>query len=106
VNFTEGAITRKAPEASEIKPLKEPSVFPNPITTKTTIQFTAVETGQSVVELYNSAGVRAQVLYSGAMLAGQLYTINVGEMQLQKGFYIYSIRNGKYRYSGKIIKLD
>jgi hypothetical protein len=99
-------ITRKAPVATEIKPLKAPIVYPNPFTTKSNIQFTAAETGSTVVELYNIIGVKIQTLFSGNVIQGQTYNVAVADARLSKGIYVYMIRNVKQKLTGKIIKIE
>jgi len=99
-------ITRKALGATEIKKLKAPIVYPNPFTTKTNIQFTAAENGRAVVELYNITGAKMSTLFSGNVIQGQLYNVAAGDARLPKGIYIYTISNGKQKYTGRIIKLE
>ena len=92
--------------AAEAKPLKKPVVYPNPFATKSNIQFTATESGNAVVELYNVAGVKIRTLFSATVIQGQIYNVAAGDAQLPKGVYIYMIRNGKQRHTGRIIKLE
>jgi hypothetical protein len=99
-------IVSKSPAISESKQLKEPIVFPNPFTTKTNIQFTAIESGNAVVELYNITGAKIHTLFSGVVDEGQVYNVTVGDAQLSKGIYVYIIRNGKQKQTGRIIKLE
>jgi hypothetical protein len=102
-----GAGARKSPDATrETKPLKEPIVYPNPFTTKSNIQFTAAETGSAVVELYNITGVKIRTLFSGNVVQGQVYNVAAGDTKLPNGIYVYIIRNGKQRQTGKIMKLE
>jgi hypothetical protein len=98
--------TRKSPEVAETKPLKAPIVYPNPFTTKSNIQFTATESGNAVVELYNVTGVKIRTLFSANVIQGQTYNVAAGDAQLPKGVYVYMIRNGKQKHTGRIIKLE
>ena len=98
--------TRKSPDATEIQPLKQPIVYPNPFTAKSNIQFTATESGSAIVELYNVTGTRIRTLFSGNVTQGQTYNVAAGDAQLPKGVYVYMIRNGKQRHTGRIIKLE
>lgn len=97
---------RKSPDAAQAKPLKEPIVYPNPFTTKSNIQFTAAETGSAVVELYNITGVKIRTLFSANVIQGQTYNVAAGDAKLPKGVYVYMIRNGKQKHTGRIIKLE
>lgn len=100
-------IAKKSPDAIvESKSLKEPIVFPNPFTTKTTIQFTAIESGNAVAGLYNITGLKIRTLFSGNVVQGLTYNVAVGDAQLPKGIYVYMISNGKQKHTGRIIKLE
>jgi len=98
--------TRKSPEVAETKPLKAPIVYPNPFTTKSNIQFTAAETGSAVVELYNITGTKIRTLYSANVIQGQTYNVTTGDAQLPKGVYVYMIKTGKQKLTGRIMKLE
>jgi hypothetical protein len=98
------ALKSYVPEETKI--LKEPSIYPNPFTTKVNIQFMAAETGIAVVELYTILGEKIQTSFSRNVVQGHVYKVVTGEIQLPKGVYVYLIRNGKYKYTGRLIKLD
>ena len=98
--------TRKSPDLTGAKPVKEPIVYPNPFTAKTNIQFTAAESGSTVVELFNVTGVKIRTLFSANVIQGQTYNVVAGDARLPKGVYVYIIRNGKQRQTGRIIKLE
>jgi hypothetical protein len=98
--------SRKLPDTKEMKPLKDPIVYPNPFTTKTNIQFIATESGNAVVELYNMSGAKIRTLFSGNVIQGQVYNVIAGDAQLPKGIYVYMISNGKQKHTGRILKLE
>jgi hypothetical protein len=98
--------SRRAPSTTETKPFKEPIVYPNPFTTKANIQFTASESGNAVVELYNISGAKVRTLFSGHVVGGQVYTVTTGDALLPKGIYVYKIGNGKQQQRGRIIKME
>jgi type IX secretion system substrate protein len=85
---------------------KKPVVYPNPFTTTATMQFTAVETGNAQVDLYNVLGVKVRNIFSGKVEKGQVYNATAEGSLLSKGIYIYRIQNGNYNYAGKLIKVD
>jgi hypothetical protein len=85
---------------------KQPVAYPNPFTTITTMQFTAAETGDAVVDLYNIVGVKVRNIFSGKVEQGQVYTVTAGGSLIAKGVYIYRIRNGKYAFAGKLLKVE
>lgn len=99
------ANSRKLPAANEIKTLKH-TVFPNPFTTNTSIQFTAAETGNAVVELYNISGIKVSTLFSGNVVRGQVYNADTRNARLRKGNYVYVISNGIQKLTGRIMKLE
>jgi hypothetical protein len=97
---------RKSTGVTETEPLKKPIVFPNPFKTKTSILFTAAESGNAVVELYNISGAKLRTLFSGNVVQGQIYNVVAGDAQLPEGIYVYMINNGKQKRTGRIIKLE
>ena len=92
--------------AAEVKQLKEPIIYPNPFTTKANIHFTASESGSAVIELYNIAGTKIRTLFSGNVVRGEVYNTSFGDALLPGGVYVYTISNGKQKYTGRIIKLE
>ena len=96
----------RSPAVAEVKPLKEPIIYPNPFTTKTNIQFTASENGRAVVELYNIAGTKIRTLFSANVIQGEVYNASFGDALLPGGVYVYTISNGKQKHTGRIIKLQ
>jgi hypothetical protein len=106
VEYSMPVTSRRAPSTTETKPFKEPIVYPNPFTTKTNIQFTAAESGNATLELYNINGATVRSVFSRNVVQGQVYNVGVGDAQLPKGIYVYRISNGKQKYTGRIIKLE
>lgn len=98
--------SRIAPDKTEIKPIKTPVIYPNPFTTKTNLQFTATESGNTVIALYNITGARMRTLFSGNMIQDQVYNIEIGDADLPKGIYVYVISNNQQKYSGRITKIE
>ena len=92
--------------AAEVKPLKEPIIYPNPFTTKANIQFTASESGRAVVELYNIAGKKIRTLFSANVVQGEVYNASFRDALLPGGVYVYTISNGKQKHTGKLIKVE
>ena len=92
--------------AAEVKPFKEPIIYPNPFTTKANIQFTASESGRAVVELYNIAGTKIRTLFSANVVQGEVYNASFGDALLPGGVYVYTISNGKQKHTGRMIKLE
>ena len=106
VEYSQSVVAGKSPVAEEVKPLKEPIVYPNPFTAKTNIQFTAAESGTAVVELFNTQGSKIRTLFSGNVVQGQLYNVTLLDAQLPKGIYVYRISNANQTHTGRIIKVE
>jgi hypothetical protein len=96
----------KSPDPTKIKFLKAPIVYPNPFITNTNIQFTASESGNTTVELYNISGAKVRTLFSGNVIQGQIYNVKAGDPGLPKGIYIYKLSNGNQKSTGRIIKVE
>jgi len=99
-------IAGRSSAAEEVKPLREPIIYPNPFTTKANIQFTASENGKAVVELYNIAGIKIRTLFSANVAQGEVYNASFGDALLPGGVYVYTISNGKQKHTGKLIKVE
>ena len=107
INYTVPPSTpSKSSVATEIISLKQPSVYPNPFTSKTNLQFTAIENGNVIVELYNITGAKVRTLFSGKVRKGQTYNVTAGDAQLPKGTYMYKINNGKQIQMGRMLKYE
>lgn len=106
VQYSSPAVTRRVADVAENVSLEAPVIYPNPFTMSTRIRFTAAETGNALVELYDIAGVKISALFSGSVIQGQEYHVVAGKGQLAKGIYLYRITNGKQNYTGRIIKLE
>ena len=110
-DLVEVTIDYSVPEAQsktfvvpELLLIKEVKVYPNPFTTKSTLQFTAAENGTIVVELYNSIGSKVRTLFTGKVEKGRTYNVAAGDSRLPKGVYVYKVSNGKQLQTGRMIK--
>ena len=106
VEYSESIANASHLESESRTILKKPIVYPNPFITGTTIQFTAAESGNAVVDLYNVAGIKIANIFSGKVEQKQVYTATTKGTLLSTGVYIYRIRNGKYNYTGRMLKLN
>jgi hypothetical protein len=112
-DFVEVAVNYTLPASSLIvaqfriakKPWK-PVIYPNPFIKSTRVQFTAAETGNAVVDIYNIAGVKISNIFSAKVEQGQSYNVSAGGPFMAKGTYMLRIQNGKYSYTARLIKLD
>ena len=104
VNFTVPVVPKQIqPERTQ---LKQPIVFPNPFTSTTLLQFTAAETGNAIIEVFDIAGRKCETIFSQNVIEGQLYTATAGGNTFTKGIYFYRINNGSQSYTGKMVKLE
>jgi hypothetical protein len=87
-----------------VEAANEVSAFPNPFSRQTTIQFTALVSGETTVDLYNANNRKIRTVFNGTVTAGQLCTVNVEGATLPKGMYFYLINNNKNRLSGRLVK--
>ena len=60
---------------------------PNPFSTETTIEFTAGESGNALVEVYDLAGAKVTTLFDGAVEQDQVYKTLFNAGQLASGVY-------------------
>ena len=77
-------------------------VYPNPMNSYGTIEFTTVEAGPTIVELYNIMGVRVESFINENAEEFTPYRIDMDSDKYPKGMYILYIRNGSNVYKEKI----
>lgn len=70
------------------------SVFPNPMRTNGKIEFTALESGQTIIELYNVAGERVTEFMNEHVEQFTPISMNIEVGNYRKGMYILYIKNG------------
>jgi hypothetical protein len=82
-------------------------VYPNPVSkTTATIELTAPTSTMVSVELYNTSGVREQVLFSNAVEANQPYRVMLDRSGLAAGVHYCIIRVDGKMYTSKILILQ
>jgi hypothetical protein len=77
--------------------------FPNPFTHQTTIQFTAMGSGKTTIDLYDANGKKVRTVFNGNVVAGRVYSVDVQGSTLPKGIYLYTINN-RSQLSERLIK--
>src|SRR5688572_25860221 len=70
------------------------SVYPNPFTSSTTIEFEFAHPTDVVVAVYNLSGDKVAELFNGNVEAGQSYKVQFNGENLPSGVYIYRIDGG------------
>ncbi len=81
---------------------KNISLYPNPTSDNQTIEIKGFGSESLSITLYDLQGRKLQDIYKGKVSESELFTINTSH--LSSGFYIYSIVQGKERFSLKFIK--
>jgi hypothetical protein len=77
-------------------------VYPNPISTNATIEFTLEKSADVEISVYNPIGQRVRVIMNEYRLAGT-HMIKFDRGDLQHGVYFYTIRAGNRTESHKMI---
>jgi hypothetical protein len=79
--------------------------IPNPVTRNTTIRYSIKESGQVSLVLYDMEGRMVRALFEGYVNAGeQSFYFDRGT--LPAGVYIYHLRSGETKMSGKMIIIN
>ena len=69
---------------------------PNPFSTKLNVRFTARQSANARVELFDMQGRSVHLLYSGKMSAGETKEKELETSELPDGIYILQFVNGKH----------
>lgn len=78
------------------------NIYPNPMSSNGTIEFTVLNEAQTTVEMYNLMGQRVASLFDQPAQVGQQYKINLDASRYDKGLYIIYIRNGSITLTSKV----
>ncbi|WP_188932655.1 T9SS type A sorting domain-containing protein [Puia dinghuensis] len=78
-------------------------VYPNPVSTVAYVEFQSPSRSQVSVELYNSLGVREQVLFQNTVEANQSYKLTLGPGGLGAGIHYCMIRVDGKVYTSKVL---
>ncbi|NOY07207.1 MAG: T9SS type A sorting domain-containing protein [Chlorobi bacterium] len=77
--------------------------FPNPFNPRTSITFTAPESGPATLKIYNSAGKEVATIFNGTVEAGVQKSAFFDGSSLPSGTYIYVLQVGSYTESRKMM---
>ena len=83
-------------QAESLATPKELTVYPNPFSDKTTIEFVPAEAGELQLEVYNTTGELVRTLYKGQVQAGKLQQYVFDGSGLAAGVYVCRVT-----YQGK-----
>jgi hypothetical protein len=78
-------------------------VYPNPVNTTAFIDLNSLQKAHVSVEVYNSLGVREQVLFDGNVEAGVPYEWTLDASRLTAGVHYCIIRTNKKIYTSKLL---
>lgn len=77
-------------------------MYPNPASQQFNLSFSALETGQVGVELYDMQGRPVQTLFEGEMVAGESRKQEVDASAIASGLYLVRMTNGTQRQYQKL----
>jgi hypothetical protein len=77
-------------------------VYPNPLHDNGSVEFTSVETGQTVVEIYNMMGKKVDVLFNRETKEDVTYNFSFDASNYPPGMYVIYLRNGSTVQKSKI----
>ncbi len=77
-------------------------VYPNPMSSRGTIEFTTMESGLTSIELYSIRGERVEVFMNENTDEFMPIRVDIDTHKYRKGMYILYIRNGSNVYKEKI----
>lgn len=78
-------------------------IYPNPVNTTAFVELNSPQRAQVSVEVYNSVGVREQVLFEGTVEAGTPYKWTLGASRLTAGIHYCIIRTKDKVYTSKLL---
>jgi hypothetical protein len=78
--------------------------YPNPFNPSTTINFAINKAGLTSLKIYNILGQEVATLVDRDLAAGS-YSVDFDASELSSGMYIYTIKNGDFEISKKMMLL-
>jgi hypothetical protein len=78
--------------------------YPNPFNPSTTINFALNKSGLTTLKVYNILGQEVATLVNRDLAAGS-YSVDFDASELSSGMYIYTIKNGEFEISKKMMLL-
>jgi hypothetical protein len=78
--------------------------YPNPFNPSTKIDFSINKSGLTSLKVYNILGQEVATLVDKDLTAGS-YTVDFDASELSSGMYIYTIKNGDFEISKKMMLL-
>jgi hypothetical protein len=91
-----------APQNQITDGFSEISIYPNPVASQATIEFTALNSDYTTIEIYNMLGSKVQTLYQGYTNAGETNSTYLNASVFNKGVYIVVMKNGDFVKREKI----
>ena len=104
VNFGGGSVRMASETPDEEENDFVIKAYPNPFSSKTTIEFMSPEySGMTSVEVYSMSGSKIASLYNGIIEAGANYSVEFNAEDIPDGIYIYRIANNSKVINGRLI---
>ena len=85
-----------------VEDMMEFNVYPNPVSTNATIEFTTIDEVRTTVEVYNSMGVRMDVLHDDFIEADLQMRFDLDVSSYAAGMYIVVVQNGDNVHKQKV----
>ncbi len=98
-----GMAVRMMQEETEENHHLQMSIYPNPFTNQTTLQFFVAESGQVRLELRDLKGTFTKILFDNAVEGDSDFNINVDGSSLAEGIYIATLSNNNEVMHRKLI---
>jgi len=83
---------------------KQLSIYPNPFTEETTIEFRQAQTQNYVLDLYDVTGRLLKRIAAGTAEAGRSYQFPVDSRHLSEGIYLVRLTTGETAQSFRLLK--
>lgn len=91
-----------APQNLIAADFSEISIYPNPVASQATIEFTSPNSDYTTIEVYNMLGSKVQTLYQGYTNADETNSAYLNASGFNKGVYIVVMKNGDFVKREKI----
>ena len=78
------------------------SIYPNPVTNKSQMEFYVKKTGHLTGKIYDATGELVKIIFDSEFVQGE-HRVDFGELNLDAGMYLISIKNGTNHQTQKII---
>lgn len=79
------------------------SVYPNPTSNKSSLEWVTTESGFYTIYLYNITGTKVTTLFEGPTVKNTAMKLDISTSELEDGIYFYTIIGKNLRETGKFV---